>query len=418
MSPEVRPLPSTPVDVLFLYPDRVWPITGGGPARLFALVEHLRAEGLRVGLVTADHGGIYNAAITPRLDRVDFYRARKQVVKRWFHRLPKPMQRVVRRGESFAQKRLRRLRQGESTQPGSFLASKVDGAFNAFASACAEASGARAVIAVFAWSAPALTALPPGVLRLVDTIDVQHQRREKAQAAGYDLPQRACTREEEIAALSHGEVLLAIQAEEGETFRTMLPEKRVIVVEHAVPEQRRQPAPPAARDILYVGNLYPPNVAGAEAFLAEVWPEIRRAVPDARFVVCGKVCEAFAGRDLPGVHLAGVVPSLDVYYQQAAVVVNLVPYGTGLKIKTVEALAHGKCTVVTPAGAEGLRRRPERGLIVCPLADMGPRIVALLQDPATRMAEADAAWAFAQEHLSAHAVYGELRSLLKEHCCR
>lgn len=418
MSPEVRPLPKTPVDVLFLYSDRLWPITGGGPARLFALVEHLRAEGLRVGLVTADHGGIYNAEIAPRVDRVDFYRARRQIVKRWFHRLPAGLQRYAQRGENIARKRLARLRAGKQDSGHSFLSQKIDPAFNAFAAACAEASHARAVIAVFAWTAPALSLLPQGVLRICDTIDVQHHRREKAQAAGYDLPQRGCTRQEEITALRHADVLLAIQTEEGGTFREMLPDKRVMVVEHALQVQVRQPAPPGARDILYVGNHYPPNIAGAEAFLSEVWPEIRKAVPDARFVMCGKLCEAFAGRDLPGVHLAGLVPSLDVYYRGAAVVVNLVPYGTGLKIKTVEALSHGKCTVVTPAGAEGLRRRPARGLIVCTLAEMAGRITALLQDPPARMAEADAAWEYACEHLTPQAVYGELTTSVKEHCYR
>ena len=52
--------------------------------------------------------------------------------------------------------------------------------------------------------------------------------------------------------------------------------------------------------------------------------------------------------------LLGVVESLEEAYTRAAVIVNPVLAGTGLKTKTVEALGHAKPLVTTSCGAEGI----------------------------------------------------------------
>lgn len=394
---------------------------------------HLRAEGFRVGLVVPSHGGTYNAEIVAQVDAAWFHRDSAGAARNVAQRMPSRVQRVLaglrHRARHAVPESVRAgvIRPIRATLTGhargapkvvgasSFLSTKIRPAFNAFAHTCIVGSGAHIAVVVYPWTARTLVDLPDNVLRVIDTIDVQHLRRQKAQEAGHDLPDRECTREEERAELAHADVLIAIQAAEAEVFREMLPAHRVVVAEHAVGRMKWHRAPTVSHDLLYVGNLYPPNVAGARMFLDDAWPAIRAQVPDARFVVCGKVCEALRDRSDPGLVLEGLVPSLDPYYASAAVVLNLVPYGTGLKIKTVEALAHGKCTVVTPAGAEGLRVTPMGGLTVTPLDAMADVVVRLLRDPAVRAAEEAAAWGYAQEHLAPSAIYGELTALFREH---
>ena len=46
--------------------------------------------------------------------------------------------------------------------------------------------------------------------------------------------------------------------------------------------------------------------------------------------------------------------NIEKEYAEATVVINPAWIGTGLKIKTVEALARGKALVTTPKGIEGL----------------------------------------------------------------
>jgi len=54
------------------------------------------------------------------------------------------------------------------------------------------------------------------------------------------------------------------------------------------------------------------------------------------------------------VELTSFVESLAELYQQSHVVVNPARVGTGLKIKTVEALSYAKAVVATQVGGEGL----------------------------------------------------------------
>lgn len=393
---------------------------------MFGIIDHFRARGLRVGLVTVDHGGILNGEIRARVDGAWFFKTGDAAARSVFDQLPGPLRRSAQRARNIARKRLGRLRASfkrptaasSSKDDGaalSYLALKIWPAFDAFAARCAAQSCARVAVAEFAWATGAFAGLGREVLRVVDTHDVQHLRRQNAQAAGHDLPDRACGREEEIAALATADVLLAIQRGEAEILREMLPGARVITAEHALARLIRCPVEETRLEVLFVGNYYPPNIAGVEQFLAQVWPQVRAAAPAARFVVCGKVCDAFRGCSVPGVELAGVVPDLEPYYRAAAIVVNTVPYGTGLKIKTVEALAHGKCTVVTPAGAEGLATFPDEGLRVCAIEEMGGVIAALLGERAALSRASDGAWRFAEKHLSGDAVYGEITALVEAH---
>ena len=83
-----------------------------------------------------------------------------------------------------------------------------------------------------------------------------------------------------------------------------------------------------------MGNLYEPNVEGLKCVLEKAWPQILEAFPQCTLIVCGKVCEAI-DEDIPGIRLEGIVPTLEPYYRSATIVINTVPFGTGLKIKTV-----------------------------------------------------------------------------------
>jgi glycosyltransferase involved in cell wall biosynthesis len=54
------------------------------------------------------------------------------------------------------------------------------------------------------------------------------------------------------------------------------------------------------------------------------------------------------------VDLLGEIADITAAYAQAQVVLNPLRFGTGLKIKSVEALSYGRPLVTTSVGAEGL----------------------------------------------------------------
>ena len=73
--------------------------------------------------------------------------------------------------------------------------------------------------------------------------------------------------------------------------------------------------------------------------------------------------------------------SIPTYYGFSAI--NPAQAGTGLKIKTVEALAFRRCVVTTPAGAEGVEDLVGKGIIVgATPAAFSAAVTDLLRDPA------------------------------------
>jgi glycosyltransferase involved in cell wall biosynthesis len=270
-----------------------------------------------------------------------------------------------------------------------------------------------AVIAEYLWMAPCLDAVPDGVLRVLDTLDVMHERsaiyRNQPQGAWVE-----CTREEEAALLGHADVILAIQPHEQRTFAEMLPGKVVLCVPHGVPIQPHlaRAMEDHAPAIAFIGSRIQGNVVGMEAFLDEAWPVIRAQVPDAILHVYGDVVTRLS-REAPGLRRHGYVPDLTEAYRTATVVINPVMLGTGLKIKTVEALAHGRAVVTTSVGAAGLEDAAPHALIVeNDMRRFGAAVAELLADPARRNALERAAHAYAGACLGRSFALRELRELL------
>lgn len=87
----------------------------------------------------------------------------------------------------------------------------------------------------------------------------------------------------------------------------------------------------------------------------------RLADEDINFVLAGGVCDSISTRqhqDLVrlGVTILGRVSQISEFYDQVISVVNLTGPSTGAKIKSIEALIHGKNLVTTPYGADTFTR--------------------------------------------------------------
>lgn len=190
---------------------------------------------------------------------------------------------------------------------------------------------------------------------VIDTHDLMHDRRRTYAAAGVPVQWFHTTRAGEARGLARADLVLAISSEDARVLREMLPRTDVLTVPHAPAAASAPAAGMAPARVLYVGSYNDLNVAGLRWFLDAVWPMVRAAVPEAELVVCGTVAEKL-GAVPADVVLRGAVADLAGEYASARVVVNPSPAGTGLPVKTVEALCHGRPVVATPAGSGGLGR--------------------------------------------------------------
>jgi glycosyltransferase involved in cell wall biosynthesis len=134
--------------------------------------------------------------------------------------------------------------------------------------------------------------------------------------------------------------------------------------------------------MLFVGGPMGINVHGVTWFIDRVLPAVRRLVPNAELWLVGGIAER-VGHGVPGVRRLGFVDALGDLYRHAAVVINPQQFGTGLSIKSVDALLHGRPLVTTASGARGLEdgaasayRRAESA------EEFSAMLVELLRDPA------------------------------------
>jgi glycosyltransferase involved in cell wall biosynthesis len=276
--------------------------------------------------------------------------------------------------------------------------------FGGIMQALKELDGIVAIQAEYIWMLPALRIAPDNILKIVDTHDMMHKR-----AGIYDphniLPYCRITREREAEILNTADIILAIQNEEADEFRDMCPDKKVVTVGHWVEDIKRMPCDENSNIIMLVGSDNPSNVMGANKFL-EQWHELREAVPDIELRVYGSLCNQIA--DAPGIVKYGFVRLLDRAYATAKLVINPTTLGTGLKIKTVEAMANGRAVVTTPCGAEGISSG------VCVSNDLVSDIIRLLVDNNARHLVEKEAHKYANNHFSVEAVFGSLVAALRE----
>lgn len=222
-----------------------------------------------------------------------------------------------------------------------------------------------AALAVCSSTAPYLVDLPVE-RKVVDLIDVD-SAKWSAYADRSKGPRRWMYRREaeRLAdyerALSRAHELIVVCDREAGELRRLNAEARVTVVRNGVDLSPRRlgggetvDGPPIA---VFTGVLdYAPNVEGLGWFVENVWPAVRRALPEARFDIVGRnatrVVRGFA--EAPGVRLIGGVPSVKPYLDRARVAVTPLHVSRGVQNKALEAMASMKPVVATPAVNEGI----------------------------------------------------------------
>ncbi len=263
------------------------------------------------------------------------------------------------------------------------------------------------VFVSFAWNAVIFDLCPEKTFKILDTHDIQHRRAQIALASGGDLKNRACSAEEELAELKKADLVLGIQRAETGLLKSLSSDIAVVTVGHAPPLMERMGSPEESRTLLFVANLYDPNVRGLQQFLKDDWPSLCSAGWDLR--VIGTICSAFPA-SVQNVDFVGEVADLRSHYVQAAIVLNLAAYGTGLPIKSIEGLAAGKvvlsrveCSECFSEEAPLLRFRSGEAFET--IGHLGDDVVA------RRILEEDAA-TYSERNLSSEAVYGDFRMAL------
>ena len=251
------------------------------------------------------------------------------------------------------------------------------------------------VIVSYVFYSRLFESVPGAVLKLIDTHDIFSDRyrlyREHGQAGEFF----STTKHEEGKALDRADAVLAIQEWDAGHFRS-LTGKPVAIVGHLARPHAEVDASAAPREpaMLFVGGTMGINVHGVSWFIDRVLPLVRRQVPEAELWLVGGICDRIG--TAAGVRRFGFVDSLDDLYRRAAVVINPQQFGTGLSIKSIDALLHGAALVTSASGARGLEDGAASAFLLAESAEeFGDYLAELLREPTRREALAARGAAFA-----------------------
>jgi len=118
------------------------------------------------------------------------------------------------------------------------------------------------------------------------------------------------------------------------------------------------PPPPSTQQVvLMVGSLFfKPNTEGVDRFVADIWPALHRAHPEARFRIIGAGMSDDCRKRwsaVPGVEAIGYAEDLAEHYAACAFTVAPIFRGGGTKIKVLESLLNARTCVTTAHGGRG-----------------------------------------------------------------
>lgn len=263
------------------------------------------------------------------------------------------------------------------------------------------------------------------ILCVLDTHDILHDRGLQFHSAGY-LHWLEISEQEEVDVWNRFDAVIAIQPQEAERIRAAVSSPKVIVAGHALRRplrllRREHPERPRQLTVGYIASANYSNWHAINRFLIEVWPDLLELPGvEVELLIAGKICDWFnlvegrAGSLMKSrVRLMGPVERLEDFYSQIDLAINPVQFGTGLKIKNVEALAFGKPLVSTASGAAGMSAETLTGCaVVEDYSQMSSQLREICVSPARLDELTAAAEEVAKTEFSPQAIFSELSALL------
>lgn len=230
-----------------------------------------------------------------------------------------------------------------------------------------------AIICEYALLSKLVEGLQQDVVKIVDTHDRFANRNKRVRERNGHGVWWELTEEQEKLLLKRFDYVFAIQRNEAKLFSSALQglETKVVTLDILEPARRKVYFTNKPHVIGFIGSQNQHNKEGLEWFLNSHWQNILNAVPNAELHIAGAIYEEIVERKIPGVSFLGRVESLSKFYDSCAFCINPCLTGSGLKIKSVEALCYGKPLVTSNEGAEGIEHASGKGIFIFAIEEFG-----------------------------------------------
>lgn len=211
-----------------------------------------------------------------------------------------------------------------------------------------------AIFCNYVWMSAALEELPARVFKIIDTHDIFGDRQYVLQSQSVAPAWIYMSPAQEAKGLDRADLVVAIQDEERETLLART-RASVVTIGHVLPANflcARARAAAAPLRVGYIASDNPSNRISLRRLVEEVASRPSLA-EDFRFEIAGRV-----GARLPegaaAFEAMGFVDDTREFYASVDIAINPNVSGTGLKIKSVEALSFGAPFVSMADGMVGI----------------------------------------------------------------
>lgn len=176
--------------------------------------------------------------------------------------------------------------------------------------------------------------------------------------------------EEKISHRSH--TILAAPNDVEEFIKIGIPKDKFYETYHLGDEELLELDPLQWNDledaILFVGTLtWEANIDSVVYFIKEIWPILLQHNKNLKFYIVGKHPDMRIiqlSEEYDNIIITGFVQNLDDYYKRCKVFISPLRFGSGIKVKVMNALYRGIPTVSTSIGAEGLAVQHEHSMMI------------------------------------------------------
>jgi GT2 family glycosyltransferase/glycosyltransferase involved in cell wall biosynthesis len=220
------------------------------------------------------------------------------------------------------------------------------------------------VLCSYIYQSKLLEFVPHYILKVIDTHDIMGNRSEMLRQNQLTKKQFSCTPEEEGEYLRRADLVIGITDEETRYFEKISGQKNAVAISHVEKPRFLKNHFLSLRHVGVVASNNQFNFAMVQKFLESLNQYLQgKDTPPFVVHVVGGVKDAIAKRRFnskmkifkkPWVNMHGYIPDITEFYSQMDLIVSPMMCGTGINIKTVEAMAHGMPLLTTVHGGRGM----------------------------------------------------------------
>lgn len=207
---------------------------------------------------------------------------------------------------------------------------------------------------------PMLRELAPQARIVFDTVDLHFLREQReAERGGSESSRSAAVRTQraELSLVRTVDTTWVVSCVEKDLLQSMVPTADISIVSNIHSVVEGNPGFGERRDLAFVGSFrHPPNVDAAQWLVMEIFPLVRRSLPDVRLHLVGADApESFAQYNgVEGVLVRGHVPDLEALLDTVRISLAPLRYGAGIKGKVNQSLSRGLPVVATGCAVDGM----------------------------------------------------------------